>query len=137
MHLKGKWGKEKWKKTCGKEKIPGLSRSSKPAGRVAGLLQVHQGGVQTSRHIPPPQSGSGNPEGTGATPALGTKHVPGVGIDETGPRHRFGGWTPRQARQGCWEAELGQMIMLGQGLMAKECKMSFWTKREAQRGGQG
>lgn len=94
MHLKGKWSKEKWKKTRGKEKLPGLSRSSKSPAGVAAMLQVYQGGVQQSGHIPPPQPGAGNPEGTGATPALGTRHVPRAGIDEASPRHSSGGGTP-------------------------------------------
>lgn len=69
-----------------------------------GQSQGHQGGVQQAGHIPPPQLGAGYLGTTGTTPALGTRHVPGVGIGEAGPRHSYGDGPPdRQGRDvGRW-----------------------------------
>lgn len=87
-------------KTNGKEKLPGLRRSSKSPGAVSGP----SGWGPEGRAHPTTPKKAGYPGATGMTPTLGTRHVPGVGIDEAGPSHSYGGGAPdRQGRDvGRW-----------------------------------
>lgn len=91
-----KSGKSKWKRNTAR------ARSSKSAGAVSG--PSGWGPAGRAHPTTPTMSRISYPGATGTTPALGTRHVPGVGIDEAGPSHSYGGGPPdRQGRDvGRW-----------------------------------